>query len=615
LAMAPALIILAYSLEYIGGKPTPLLPMVGATVSMMVLGAHNSQEKLWLKDGIGFSQLIQKNTTWAALLLSAGFVFVASITPSISVKQIIDYVSEKTQDVNDREIGQSLGLDSAPENRRFSATGGGNGLSVKQEGGMPVNYLVGTGPELSNRVMLNVKVDDPNLSQSEIDLNGIPTYYFKSITYDHYNAQGWSTEETFDEIFEAGDTLPEIFSTNQRLLHQEFEMKEDTSGLAYSTGTIISSDVEYRIAWRNDPEIAPRTDMFGAIVGIQSYQVDSLLPVFGEEDLRGAGENYPQWITDTYLNLPNSVTERVLLLAQELTATSPTPYDRAIAIEQYLRQFPYTLDLPPRPLGRDIADYFLFSLKKGYCDYYATTMAVLARAAGLPARMAVGYIGSSYDTETGTYKVTADQAHSWVEIYFPNYGWVQFEPTAGRNEITRPMDSLEIQVNLDFGNSAVPIDTNPGVKTIEMSKILMPLISLLFGSLVVWNTWDTFKLQRMPAKPMFEALYSRVQRFSGQIGVPMADTDTPLEFSALMVRQVEQLAKSDRFGKYILSAPDQLKALIAQFVQVFYSPSTTTIQDKKEGIKSWRKLRKQLTIATLINRFPRLRGRGKRFYK
>ena len=73
-----------------------------------------------------------------------------------------------------------------------------------------------------------------------------------------------------------------------------------------------------------------------------------------------------------------------------------------------------------------------FDLQKGYCDYYATSMMVLARAAGLPARMVIGYSSGSYDVGLEVYVVTEAQAHSWVEIYFPDYGWVEFEPTAGR---------------------------------------------------------------------------------------------------------------------------------------------------------------------------------------
>ena len=144
-----------------------------------------------------------------------------------------------------------------------------------------------------------------------------------------------------------------------------------------------------------------------------------------------------------FLTLPDSVPERVLTLARELTANALTPYDRAQAIETYLRtSYPYTLDVPAPPPGRDVADFFLFELEKGYCDYYATAMVVLARAAGLPARFVSGYASGTYDSSNAQYIVTEANAHSWVEIFFTDIGWVEFEPTAGLPAIDRQNEPL-----------------------------------------------------------------------------------------------------------------------------------------------------------------------------
>jgi hypothetical protein len=114
--------------------------------------------------------------------------------------------------------------------------------------------------------------------------------------------------------------------------------------------------------------------------------------------------------------LCHSIPPRVMMLAREITAAATTPYDRARAIESYLRAFPYTLDLPAPPPQRDVADYFLFDLQKGYCDYYATAMVVMARAADLPARLGTGYAEGRYDINTARYTITEADAHSWVEV-------------------------------------------------------------------------------------------------------------------------------------------------------------------------------------------------------
>ena len=89
--------------------------------------------------------------------------------------------------------------------------------------------------------------------------------------------------------------------------------------------------------------------------------------------------DYPQQIRQYYLQLPDDLPARVRNLAFEITVNQTNPYDQAAAIETYLRQYPYTLDVPAPPAGRDQADFFLFDLQQGYCDYYATTMVVLAR--------------------------------------------------------------------------------------------------------------------------------------------------------------------------------------------------------------------------------------------
>ena len=165
---------------------------------------------------------------------------------------------------------------------------------------------------------------------------------------------------------------------------------------------------------------------------LKSYKAESLVLNVSAQDLRKSPSVYPAWVRNQFLALPDSVPERVLALARDLTASEPTAYDRALAIQNYLREYPYTLDISAPPAGRDVTDYFLFDLKQGYCDYYATSMVVLARAAGLPARLVAGYANGSYNVERAQYVVTENYAHSWVEIYFANIGWVEFEPTSSQ---------------------------------------------------------------------------------------------------------------------------------------------------------------------------------------
>jgi hypothetical protein len=137
-----------------------------------------------------------------------------------------------------------------------------------------------------------------------------------------------------------------------------------------------------------------------------------------------------------YLVLP-PLDNRISKLAENISAAAPNNYDKAVAIERYLRtHFGYTLDLS-RTVPRDPLAYFLFERKKGHCEYFASSMAVMLRSLGIPSRIVTGFRGGEFNDLTGQYVVRASNAHSWVEAYFPTYGWVSFDPTPGGDLETR----------------------------------------------------------------------------------------------------------------------------------------------------------------------------------
>jgi protein-glutamine gamma-glutamyltransferase len=130
----------------------------------------------------------------------------------------------------------------------------------------------------------------------------------------------------------------------------------------------------------------------------------------------------------TNLQLP-AVTPRMMRLADSLRLSATNTYDHAVAVERYLgTQFDYTLDLPPTRREATL-DHFLFERRAGHCEYFSTAMAVLLRAGGVPTRNVNGFLGGEWN-EFGQYlSVTQNNAHSWVEVLFPGYGWVTFDPT------------------------------------------------------------------------------------------------------------------------------------------------------------------------------------------
>ena len=160
---------------------------------------------------------------------------------------------------------------------------------------------------------------------------------------------------------------------------------------------------------------------------VNRYEAESQLAAIDSDDLRLAANTVPGDM-DEYLKLP-ALDTRISSLAQEITARAPSNYDKAVALERYLStHFGYTLELA-RSLPQDPLANFLFERKKGHCEYFASSMAVMLRSLRIPSRIVTGFRGGEFNDLTGQYVVRASDAHSWVEAYFPGSGWISFDPT------------------------------------------------------------------------------------------------------------------------------------------------------------------------------------------
>jgi protein-glutamine gamma-glutamyltransferase len=158
------------------------------------------------------------------------------------------------------------------------------------------------------------------------------------------------------------------------------------------------------------------------------YEANSVLPTPPPAALRQAGTDYAASMRKTYLQLP-TLDPRIPELMKQITAHANNPYDKAKTLESYLRShFGYTLDLSGPPPADPLA-YFLFQKRAGHCEYFAAAMTVMLRTAGIPARYVNGFLDGEYNSVGGDFVVRASDAHSWVEVYFPGFGWLTFDPT------------------------------------------------------------------------------------------------------------------------------------------------------------------------------------------
>jgi len=265
------------------------------------------------------------------------------------------------------------------------------------------------------------------------------------------------------------------------------------------------------------------------------------------------------------------------------------------------------LDLPQPPTDQDIVDYFLFDLKRGYCDYYATAMVVMARATGLPARLAVGYASGEFDPANNRYVVTAADAHSWVEIYFPGVGWVPFEPTGGRPEIVR----TGVQVETSGISSTPPAPFEPvWVRTARQAGWgFAGLILLGMLGFALWNVWENWRFRKLSPDEMVAQLFVHLIPFGERLHVQTFAGATPYEYAGAFSIRLETLSERQRFlglpqgeGRYMVR---EIRSLTEFFVRAAYAPEPLTEGERKEALKLWRDLRWRLWRAGL-----RLRLRG-----
>lgn len=171
------------------------------------------------------------------------------------------------------------------------------------------------------------------------------------------------------------------------------------------------------------------------------YSVTSARAQWTESQLRKANGEFPDSIRDRYLQLPNSTPERINRFATELTTDADTRFDKAVVIEQWLEQNKvYSLEVT-RPSG-NIADAFIFEMDQGYCVYFATAMTVMLRTLGIPARFTVGYTTGQHVADN-KWVIRGFNSHTWVEVFFPEVGWVAFNPTPSEPRQTARQQRLE----------------------------------------------------------------------------------------------------------------------------------------------------------------------------
>jgi transglutaminase-like putative cysteine protease len=613
LGLLPAAILLSSLSYYNNLKSISFLALLGGIIVLLEgMSGFGVVFQRWQKNRLDQADDVQPEIVMSIIGMAALLMMAGWILTSIPVEKITDDIQKYFEARAKGNSFQTISQDSVPAAPLV--------LLIK----FPsiVYFKIDGYPKLSNQIVMYVSVEGyqpkteiaGNNSQNEVFSQ---PYYWRTLTYSEYGLNGWSNSTSGTNDYNPGYTLPgvpsESPSANYQLVRQHVTYADKKGGPVVAAGQMISLDQSYNVYWRGPEDlIAAQTEAF-------AYIATSRLPLVTANQLRQAGSNYPASL-EKYLQLPDELPARVRNLVLDLTTTQPTPYDQVMALQTYLRSFPYTLDVPAPPYDRDIADYFLFDLKKGYCNYYATAMAAMARVVGIPSRLVTGFSSGQYDEKTGSFVVTGKNAHTWVEIYFPGIGWMEFEPTAALPPIERP-DSIEA-ANAITPAAVVSVENGSNVTpTTPINKPLSGVTVLVFATMTIVLLFFLFFLaERLilllyPSGRAVTKLYRRVYRLGSSWFAGNNRAYTPYEFATELSARLTEHYQKEHMPPIVTTTRAELAWLTDLYNRTLYSSCSPTRLEHHRAVQTWFRLRRHLSwlrfekTFTFLKKSARLSGR------
>jgi transglutaminase-like putative cysteine protease len=394
----------------------------------------------------------------------------------------------------------------------------------------------------SNAVVMHVEIDG--------DREGRYALNWRGVALENFDGRNWTNPREQYMLYRGGDgsfAIPllsqgvaQALSTRDRVVPGKLTRVIHYRVLMEPIGT----NIFFLAPWARRVKGAYRTlqiDSGGAVSDSDSqrsvsiYEADSDISTPSPAELREASGSLPQF-TLAYLQLPR-LDPRIPQLAAQVTGSAASNYDKATALELYLRtHYGYTLQLP-RSLVADPLANFLFDRKQGHCEYFASSMAVMLRTLGVPARVVNGFRSDEFNDLTSNYVVRAKNAHSWVEAFFPGYGWVTFDPTPA-GAIESPQGWERALLYLDAASSfwrewVISYDTSH---------------QNILGQSMLHGTRGSWERVRMWARLRYARLLSWARK--GQRGMELAPGRW-LGVSVVVALLLLVLANAGRIGRMI----------------------------------------------------------------
>ena len=519
--------------------PVPITRYLGLFLLLAFLHVGRmhtlTQRETWLREHIACAPNLGIDTLWSSLVLAIMVLTLSWIVPSKST------ASTPAPEIWHRIDGT---WDSVEEEwqRLFSSIHGDEIETVKPSGS---SLALAGSSNLSDTPVFDIAAPREG------------RYYWRAAVYAAYDGSRWHLPEGDVTSLAPGELAKAV---TEDALRREVNQ----TVTSYLPGRYVLVAASQPLAAHRQVKALTRMEngapaAFHRVLSVlplgagEAYTVTSRTSRAAGVDLRRAGSDYPAWVFQRYLQLPTDLPERVPVLAQEIIGGAENPYDKVLLLEAYLRgMITYDLSPPEAPPGQDYVDFLLFDSQRAYCSGYATAMVVMARSLGIPARLATGYAEGTYVDQRGVFRVRENNAHSWPEIYFPGYGWIEFEPTVSEEPLVRtepgstdpavpaPRPNAGQDFSEELSDDPTPSSTlredgNEGPSGHGSRTHRPPLWALVATTLGLfavaragWWATENAGLRGLPAT---EQAYARLQRFGRWLGRPLQAPDTPGEWA------------------------------------------------------------------------------------
>ncbi len=387
---------------------------------------------------------------------------------------------------------------------------GGGGASLRSSEDLDMTQR----PALTDEVMFTVDTDRATFWRGE--------------TFDQWDGRTWTRSQperyplslsgqvtTYPDDLGAGGTEQFV---------QQIRIETSYADVVFAAPSAAKVVANNPVFQRADGSLGTSDVPFGSGA---TYRVTSRRPVLTEARLRSVeGGVTPPDVTRRFAS-PPATTARVTAAALKATDGAGSTYDKIRALERWMgARTEYSLDAPLSPKGVDVVDNFLFDTRLGWCEQVASSLVVLARANGIPARLATGFVPDERDPVTGRYIVRARDAHAWTEVWFPELGWVPFDPTA---DVPLAGKSQTHQTLVEW---------------LVDHAVTVGLAAAVIAVLAVSGTVATRRWRRRPHSPRRSAPWAahadaRLDALGAQVGRPRQVCETASAYSAALAERYD----------------------------------------------------------------------------